>query len=210
MFVDLGAHFGDAVRNFLGRCKTESECQLQEPVQIPWFIAREDFVIYMFEADHRFTPDLQNLTAELAESEPPIKVWLRDATAVHNQDGDIDLFVDEWSHDNAYWASSIRPWDGWAIRSDPAVPVRKVQAIDFARWLELTARPDDYVVVNLDLEGAEFVILPHLWESRAFRLIDSLLVHWHDNHNGFSPAEKDAAKMAVVNMIKAGVHIPYF
>ena len=35
-------------------------------------------------------------------------------------------------------------------------------AIDIADWLRRTVRPDDFVVVKMDIEGAEYDVVPHL------------------------------------------------
>jgi hypothetical protein len=53
----------------------------------------------------------------------------------------------------------------------------KTPCFDLARWLlEL---PKAEIVMKLDVEGAEYVLLPHLIETGAIRRVNRLLVEWH-------------------------------
>jgi FkbM family methyltransferase len=60
-----------------------------------------------------------------------------------------------------------------------------VQAIDFADWLERRVRPlvgrPKSVFLKLDIESAEYYVLPHLLTHGALCLVDHLLVEWHLN-----------------------------
>ena len=52
----------------------------------------------------------------------------------------------------------------------------KAYAINFSNWLHATVSPEDFVVVKLDIEGAEHELLAHLLETGAIYLIDELFV----------------------------------
>jgi len=66
-----------------------------------------------------------------------------------------------------------------------------VGAIDFAQWLHTHARPligqRKSVFMKLDVEGAEFDILPHLLVRGSLCLVDHILIEWHVNA---MPAER--------------------
>ena len=57
-----------------------------------------------------------------------------------------------------------------------------VQTIDFAEYLKSNFKLEDMVIVKMDVEGAEFQIIPHLIQQEAIRLIDELFVecHYHE------------------------------
>ena len=66
----------------------------------------------------------------------------------------------------------------------------------------------DFVVVKMDIEGAEYTILPHLLKTSAWLNIDYLLVEWHEH---LTPKENQiAAKEAVESMKTLGVKMPIY
>ena len=60
------------------------------------------------------------------------------------------------------------------VRSQTSIP-----AIDFAEFVRTHATPDDFVLVKMDIEGAEFVVVPELIASGAACLIDELYLECH-------------------------------
>ena len=54
-----------------------------------------------------------------------------------------------------------------------------VPAINFAKYLTENYVLDDFVVVKMDIEGAEFRVIPHLIETKAIDLIDEIFVECH-------------------------------
>ena len=56
-------------------------------------------------------------------------------------------------------------------------------AIDIADWLRRTVRPDDFVVVKMDIEGAEYDVVPHLLREKVADLIDELFLEIHTETN---------------------------
>lgn len=59
-----------------------------------------------------------------------------------------------------------------------------VHAIDFSGWLKNNVKETDYVVLKIDIEGAEFVVLPSLLESGAACLIDEMYLECHTAEMG--------------------------
>ena len=55
----------------------------------------------------------------------------------------------------------------------------QVAAVDFAAYMNAELSADDAVLVKLDVEGAEYSLLPHLLVSGALCLVDYLHVEWH-------------------------------
>jgi len=59
-----------------------------------------------------------------------------------------------------------------------------VQAIDMADFLTRTFVPEDFVVMKMDIEGAEHVIIPRLIISGAICLVDEIFLECHHRDNG--------------------------
>jgi len=54
-----------------------------------------------------------------------------------------------------------------------------VKAIDFIAWLHSNFSMDDFLLVKMDIEGAEFKIISKLIETENYKLIDTLLLECH-------------------------------
>merc|ERR1719321_1852257 len=74
--------------------------------------------------------------------------------------------------------------------------------------------PQDYVVVKMDIEGAEWDILPCLADSPAASLIDTLYLENHCPGDHWCPTKGQAGNSravfdgALAKLKAAGVHIP--
>jgi len=64
-------------------------------------------------------------------------------------------------------------------------PVRKVPSVRFTSWLRTVASPEDYIVLKLDIEGAEYAVLRDLIGERMSHWINELYVEYHHTHDGF-------------------------
>lgn len=80
----------------------------------------------------------------------------------------------------------------------PFVPVQ-VDAIDFARWLTETCAPGDFVILAMNIEGAEYEVLAHLLATLAMRLVSRLYVEFHNTKVGV-PVSRD---LELVNAIES-------
>jgi len=69
---------------------------------------------------------------------------------------------------------------------DYQLAVRK-ECVRFVDFLRATSEKDDYIVVKINAEGAEYEILVDLYRSGAFKRINKLVVFFHSNK--FSPAD---------------------
>lgn len=58
----------------------------------------------------------------------------------------------------------------------------RIEAMNFDKWLRYNLEPDDYVVMKIDIEGAEIPVLNRLIETRGVQLIDEMLYecHYHE------------------------------
>ena len=72
---------------------------------------------------------------------------------------------------------------GWKPDSKVKETVQ-VPAIDFAGWLMRNVKLEDYVVVKMDIESAEYAVLPRMLATGAACLVDELYLECHfDNKN---------------------------
>jgi FkbM family methyltransferase len=71
------------------------------------------------------------------------------------------------------------PWiqDNW-LSND-----MEVECIDFSDFLTKNVSKEDYVICKMDIEGAEFEIIPKLLKENTINLIDEIYIEWHDCNN---------------------------
>jgi len=55
-----------------------------------------------------------------------------------------------------------------------------VETINFSKFLKDNVSIDDFVVVKMDIEGAEFVVIDSLIESGSYKLIDKFYCEFHE------------------------------
>ena len=58
-----------------------------------------------------------------------------------------------------------------------------VTAIDLAAWLARRITPSMFVVVKIDIEGAEYAVIDHLIATGAICLIDEMWVEFHHDRD---------------------------
>ena len=58
----------------------------------------------------------------------------------------------------------------------------------------LQLRDEDYVILKVDIEGAEFDLLRHIISNGLLHLIDILAVEWHDVNYWFTGDNPDVIK----------------
>lgn len=55
----------------------------------------------------------------------------------------------------------------------------KVKTLDLSKFIFDNFNKEDYIILKLDIEGAEYDVLPHLIETKAIEYIDELYGEYH-------------------------------
>jgi len=99
--------------------------------------------------------------------------------AVHDRDGFQNFFLDQEDGDGStLFGNKLTRGNGGFGTLDTANPV-KVRTIDLARWLRENTSAFDYIILKLDVEGAEYDILEKMIRDRIIGRINHLFVEWH-------------------------------
>lgn len=99
-------------------------------------------------------------------------------TAAYDSDKNLTFYLDLKSpKEYNEWGSSILNWQN---HSNPSASVQ-VQGINLSRFLldilaDATQIP---VLMKIDIEGAEYSVMPSLISSGASCLIDAIFIEWH-------------------------------
>ncbi|KAM0739662.1 hypothetical protein ACQRIT_004846 [Beauveria bassiana] len=200
IFVDLGANGADSLETFL----ETPEAKFKYDFPAPQWATHDDAEIFLFEANPVFNDALVHARQKYAAVGKAITIY--PSTVVDTTDGLRTFYLDEVNEDHNYWGSSTYKNHPDAIASGGKGT--ELSAINIARWLLMNTLPHDFVVIKMDIEGAEYDIVPHLVKMRTWTVIDVLLVEWH----GHLPTDeaRQEAKDALEKLQAQGVSCPHY
>lgn len=93
----------------------------------------------------------------------------------------------ELLHFAAFTRNGSVPWGdkgtGRAHMTRDGIPGDARPALDVSDFLKRRIKPADYVVMKVDIEGAEWDLIPHLLSTGAIHLVDELFVEIHTDIN---------------------------
>lgn len=55
----------------------------------------------------------------------------------------------------------------------------KVEAIDISKFITSNFSKEDFIILKLDIEGAEYDVIPHLIDTSAITYVNELFGEWH-------------------------------
>jgi FkbM family methyltransferase len=196
IFIDLGAANGNTFESFLNNGYGEvKNCAHMTG----------DYEAFLVEANPRFQPALKRIEASNA------KVHAFPSTAAYMCDGHTSFYLDTVNTNKNYWGSSMS-----ANHQDTkasGLTWVTVPTLNLNKLLYENTIPDDWVMVKMDIEGAEWDIMPCLAKSSIASNIDRLFLEQHPSQWAI---EMPNAEESVMNNAKAalkskGVDIPgYF
>lgn len=162
-----------------------------------------DWEAILVEANPQFTPDLEKVAAYY-----PGKVQALGSHAAWSCMGQTSFFIDTDPTHN-HWGSSMSEAAPDAIRSG-----KQKVTVPTVNVVELIAKnviPGDWVMLKVDIEGAEYEVVPCLAEYASASNVDIMYLEehtWFDSGTGKGPNELAAAKYKLQSK---GVQIPgYF
>ena len=126
------------------------------------FKDHDEYDIYSFEPNLEFENKLKEKDIHYSMS----AVWIFD--------GEVEFYVD--SNRRMLGSTLIKEKTTGALdRGNPSV----VKCIDFDQWIRYTFKKTDYIIVKLDIEGAEWKVLDKMIEGGSIEYIDELYGEWH-------------------------------
>ena len=118
-----------------------------------------DFEVYSFDPN----PYLCHHFIGLNTHHYPVAVW----TSTKK----IPFYIDEYDYDgSSVYKHKKNIVGGKEIQTD---------AIDFDAFIRKNFSPSDFIILKLDIEGAEYPVLTKLLETKTINYIDELLIEWH-------------------------------
>lgn len=153
IFIDGGARIGESIDELLEK--------------------REDLVgcdVYLFECNS----DHINMLNEIKEKNKKYNFIVREE-ALWDTNSELNFFI------------SIDRWGDLGCTLDPTKREkldlenpRKVKTIRLSEFIN-TFNDDDYIVIKLDIEGAEYRVVTDLINTGVINKVKELYIEWHDH-----------------------------
>lgn len=157
-----------------------------------------------FEPNSAHTAYLNTVNAHFRNKSLPAYVFTDVAVSSHR--GQASFFTDPGSSkDKHEWAASL------ATRSTPKIKVQLVDLQNFildvvvpvARLEKERTGKTPPIVMKLDIEGAEYTVLPALIVSGALCHIDLIFAEWHDHMRGVIPGSANLTKGEIIHAFES-------
>jgi FkbM family methyltransferase len=145
---------------------------------VQFLSGRPDFSCVTFEPNEVMSPYYRFLPTRLVKK------------AVSTHDGTVEFIVDPLDGDG----SSILEgkdvvYDGSLANTE--CPRVVVGCVDLSSFVKAHVRPEDYLVLKIDVEGAEYGILEKMLQDGTVSLIDEFYAEFHWEKCGVSQAVHD-------------------
>lgn len=199
LFIDLGAADGETYKAFLGQSKKWSFKYDVGPFK------HENCYAYLIEANPRFSEPLEAFRAD--------RVYPMPQTASYMCDKEHEDFYLDVSGPGG-WGSALNSTHQSVSGKSGQLSKIEVKLFNLNRLLAENALPGDTVVVKMDIEGAEYDILPCLANSPAAALIDTLYLEDHCPGKWWCPTtgqagnSKEVFNTALKTLREKGVKVP--
>ena len=148
-FIDCGANIGQSVDKFRKS-----------------HMFTDDFRFYCFEPVSYLAKEIKDRKDDKIEVIEKA-VWLFD--------GEIDFYLNKPEVENHEEGTIFKNEE---IENLETIPT-KVQCIDFSKWIEDTFSMDDYLILKLDIEGAEYDVIDKMLHEGSIDYINKIFTEWH-------------------------------
>ena len=118
-----------------------------------------------------FEPQLENFEVLEDKYEEDPRIALHNV-AVWKADGTRAFYPQTWG---ARTGSSLIEGK---YSTNPAISI-EVECINLANWIRENKIEDAHTVLKIDIEGAEYDVVPHLLENEIQDLVDEWFIEWH-------------------------------
>lgn len=100
--------------------------------------------------------------------------------AVWIYDGEIDFYLD-LARRRAEGSTLLKEKKSRSLNRDNPI---KIPCIDFSKWVENNFDKSDFIILKMDIEGAEYEVLNKMLDDGSIDYIDDLYIEWHSHKVG--------------------------
>ena len=168
VFIDCGAHDGSSARLFIKELDPTRE-----------------YEIFSFEPPS--TNSSKNSSLEQLEDTHQVSVIRK---AVWICDGEVTFYDNGRSGASLLEAKQLIKGGGPKPIKEQSTEVR-VECFDLSKWIQENFDKEDYIILKMDIEGAEYEVIKKMHEDGTLGLVDKLYCELHGLKVGISREETD-------------------
>eukprot|EP00441_Pelagodinium_beii_P043989 CAMPEP_0197650192 /NCGR_PEP_ID=MMETSP1338-20131121/30792_1 /TAXON_ID=43686 ORGANISM="Pelagodinium beii, Strain RCC1491" /NCGR_SAMPLE_ID=MMETSP1338 /ASSEMBLY_ACC=CAM_ASM_000754 /LENGTH=214 /DNA_ID=CAMNT_0043224545 /DNA_START=228 /DNA_END=872 /DNA_ORIENTATION=+ len=157
----------------------------------------------LVEANPLFEPVLKKVSEKWSSM-----VTLDVSTAAYMCESKTAFYLDTKDVQKNVWGSGLNAQNQEML--GPGLNKVEVATININKLLTENTIPGDWVMMNMDVEGAEFDIIPCMAQSPAASLVDRLYMEQHDPSWGLEGATPATMQTALAGLRIRGVDIPMY
>ena len=179
IYFDFGANDGASFDYFLSDPKKKwwADFQGDGTFSLQGKGFEGGWTVIAFEANPNFKDVLESVKARPLYKPPNTEIILNVGVAVSDTSGFIDLWLDSDEKGKGGSSGSSIMSGSSATYHNNSVKIPVMGIIDIFHKYHITR--DDYIIMKVDIEGAEFKMLRKMVTHNLLHLVDILAVEWH-------------------------------
>ncbi len=150
------------------------------------FIDADEYTIHSFEPNPSFKTCYQNLKNVVFHEEA---VWILD--------GEVVFYLSD--NPRQQGSTLIRSKATGCLKEENSIVVK---CIDFSKWIKNNLEISQYIVLKMDIEGAEYEILKKMIQDNSIKYVNQLYIEFHYDKIGMLKQSHDQIikKLAQYNL----------
>jgi len=178
VFLDCGACQGDTLEMFFHKGSIPGRITLNAEFRIPFEYDPSTFTVYAFEANPQHSPTLTKLERQFKN------LQVIKETALWTHESTVELMIPTMYDPPEGSTQAPNPHQGASLlgsHRDLAKGMKKVSVptIDFSAWVREHIKATDFVMMKMNMEGAEYEVLRKMiWEG-TLNLVNKAWIWFH-------------------------------
>ena len=172
VFLDCGACQGDTIEMFFHNGVIPGRKSMTPEFKIAFNYDPSTFKVFAFEANPQHSSALSKLESQF----PNLTVFKE--TALWTENGTLDLFMSS-TNDSTDAHQSASLLKGHPDEKGKGSKLVSVPTIDFSRWIYDNIETTDFVLIKMNVEGAEYEVLRKMLNDQTFALLDRMWMFYH-------------------------------
>lgn len=149
VYIDCGSNLGNLTREFINKGNTDFEYFLFEPLPLFYDVGDKLNIEY---------PDIKINYSQSA-------VWIKEEV--------LKFYLCGLGNEGSSVCENKK-----SNKMDKKHPI-VVQGIDFSQWIIENFDKDDFIVIKMDIEGAEYDVLPKMIEDGSVEYANEMIIEFH-------------------------------
>ena len=189
IFLDLGTHYGQGLREFIARFNMDNT-----------------WIIHTFEAN----PNTFKIFTEQYHQLTPWVIAHNQAVSDHY--GEITVNIETPPNEDATGMGSsvisLDKWNPWGgtLRENFKTEAN-VLCFDLSDFIQKSFKPDDTMIIKMDIEGSEYDTLEKMIKDNVIERVNHLAVEWHSRFFTNSQEIEERERKIIEKINECGVEL---